>query len=147
MCFCTGNGFSLRKILVVDKSRNHVQKVTTIYVSTAQTIYKVIVLVIFFKNPVISLFTSQHLTYSFSLQEKVQVRVARIFNTFGTRMHMNDGKKNYVLCYLLRLAQYFLVQPCQTNLSFCCTFRPLINKPANKPFEKLLQTITFQVAW
>lgn len=32
-------------------------------------------------------------------QEGVQVRVARIFNTFGPRMHMNDGRvvSNFIL--------------------------------------------------
>lgn len=36
----------------------------------------------------------------FSLfQEGVEVRVARIFNTFGPRMHMNDGRvvSNFIL--------------------------------------------------
>lgn len=33
------------------------------------------------------------------LQEGVEVRVARIFNTFGSRMHMNDGRvvSNFIL--------------------------------------------------
>lgn len=33
------------------------------------------------------------------LQEGVEVRVARIFNTFGPRMHMNDGRvvSNFIL--------------------------------------------------
>ena len=32
-------------------------------------------------------------------QENVEVRVARIFNTFGPRMHMNDGRvvSNFIL--------------------------------------------------
>lgn len=32
-------------------------------------------------------------------QDGVQVRVARIFNTFGPRMHMNDGRvvSNFIL--------------------------------------------------
>lgn len=32
-------------------------------------------------------------------QEGVEVRVARIFNTFGSRMHMNDGRvvSNFIL--------------------------------------------------
>ena len=32
-------------------------------------------------------------------QDKVEVRVARIFNTFGPRMHMNDGRvvSNFIL--------------------------------------------------
>lgn len=38
------------------------------------------------------------LTFSL-LQEGVEVRVARIFNTFGPRMHMNDGRvvSNFIL--------------------------------------------------
>lgn len=37
-----------------------------------------------------------HVLYS---QEGVEVRVARIFNTFGSRMHMNDGRvvSNFIL--------------------------------------------------
>lgn len=37
--------------------------------------------------------------YNFLMQEKVEVRVARIFNTFGPRMHMNDGRvvSNFIL--------------------------------------------------
>lgn len=33
------------------------------------------------------------------VQENVEVRVARIFNTFGPRMHMNDGRvvSNFIL--------------------------------------------------
>lgn len=32
-------------------------------------------------------------------QEKVNIRIARIFNTFGPRMHMNDGRvvSNFIL--------------------------------------------------
>ena len=39
-----------------------------------------------------------------SLQEKVDVRVARIFNTFGPRMYMNDGRvvSNFILQCLQR---------------------------------------------
>ena len=35
----------------------------------------------------------------FEFQDGVQVRVARIFNTFGPRMHMNDGRvvSNFIL--------------------------------------------------
>lgn len=33
------------------------------------------------------------------LQEQVKIRIARIFNTFGERMHMNDGRvvSNFIL--------------------------------------------------
>jgi len=39
------------------------------------------------------------------LQENVTVRVARIFNTFGPRMHMNDGRvvSNFILQALQNL--------------------------------------------
>ena len=35
----------------------------------------------------------------FTPQERVEVRVARIFNTFGPRMHMADGRvvSNFIL--------------------------------------------------
>jgi len=39
------------------------------------------------------------LSYAYAKQENVQVRVARIFNTYGPRMHMNDGRvvSNFIL--------------------------------------------------
>jgi len=42
---------------------------------------------------------SETLSYAYAKQENVQVRVARIFNTFGPRMHMNDGRvvSNFIL--------------------------------------------------
>ncbi|XP_017157035.1 UDP-glucuronic acid decarboxylase 1 [Drosophila miranda] len=42
---------------------------------------------------------SETLSYAYAKQEKVQVRVARIFNTYGPRMHMNDGRvvSNFIL--------------------------------------------------
>jgi UDP-glucuronate decarboxylase len=35
---------------------------------------------------------SETLSYAYAKHEKVSVRVARIFNTHGPRMHMNDGR-------------------------------------------------------
>ena len=37
--------------------------------------------------------------YAYSEQAGVKVRVARIFNTYGPRMHMNDGRvvSNFIL--------------------------------------------------
>lgn len=35
---------------------------------------------------------AETLSYAYAKQEKVNVRVARIFNTFGPRMHLNDGR-------------------------------------------------------
>lgn len=42
---------------------------------------------------------SETLSYAYSKHEKVSVRVARIFNTHGPRMHMNDGRvvSNFIL--------------------------------------------------
>ncbi|UYV71356.1 UXS1 [Cordylochernes scorpioides] len=35
---------------------------------------------------------AESLTYAYAKQENVEVRVARIFNTYGPRMHFNDGR-------------------------------------------------------
>lgn len=42
---------------------------------------------------------AEALSYAYQKQEKVDVRVARIFNTYGPRMHMNDGRvvSNFIL--------------------------------------------------
>lgn len=42
---------------------------------------------------------AETMCYAYQKQEQVQVRVARIFNTFGPRMHMNDGRvvSNFVI--------------------------------------------------
>lgn len=45
---------------------------------------------------------AMHMLYKkkhFFYQDGVEVRVARIFNTFGPRMHMNDGRvvSNFIL--------------------------------------------------
>lgn len=42
---------------------------------------------------------SETLSYAYMKQEKTQVRVARIFNTYGPRMHMNDGRvvSNFII--------------------------------------------------
>jgi UDP-glucuronate decarboxylase len=42
---------------------------------------------------------AEALSYAYRKQENVEVRVARIFNTYGPRMHMNDGRvvSNFVL--------------------------------------------------
>lgn len=42
---------------------------------------------------------AETLSYAYMHQEGVDVRVARIFNTFGPRMHMNDGRvvSNFIL--------------------------------------------------
>ncbi|XP_077987279.1 UDP-glucuronic acid decarboxylase 1-like [Glandiceps talaboti] len=42
---------------------------------------------------------AEAMCYAYAKQENVEVRVARIFNTFGPRMHMNDGRvvSNFIL--------------------------------------------------
>ncbi|XP_032236867.1 UDP-glucuronic acid decarboxylase 1 isoform X2 [Nematostella vectensis] len=42
---------------------------------------------------------AETMCYAYAKQEQVEVRVARIFNTFGPRMHMNDGRvvSNFIL--------------------------------------------------
>lgn len=42
---------------------------------------------------------TETLTYAYAKQENMKVRVARIFNTYGPRMHMNDGRvvSNFIL--------------------------------------------------
>ena len=42
---------------------------------------------------------SETMFYAYARQDNVDVRVARIFNTYGPRMHMNDGRvvSNFVM--------------------------------------------------
>jgi len=42
---------------------------------------------------------AETMCYAYADQEEVQVRIARIFNTFGPRMHLNDGRvvSNFIL--------------------------------------------------
>uniref|UniRef100_A0A915JN82 UDP-glucuronic acid decarboxylase 1 n=1 Tax=Romanomermis culicivorax TaxID=13658 RepID=A0A915JN82_ROMCU len=42
---------------------------------------------------------AETLMFAYNKQEKVDVRIARIFNTYGPRMHMNDGRvvSNFIL--------------------------------------------------
>ncbi|KAM3721346.1 UDP-glucuronic acid decarboxylase [Dirofilaria immitis] len=42
---------------------------------------------------------AETLMVAYHIQEKVDIRIARIFNTFGPRMHMNDGRvvSNFIL--------------------------------------------------
>ncbi|XP_046853647.1 UDP-glucuronic acid decarboxylase 1-like [Xenia sp. Carnegie-2017] len=42
---------------------------------------------------------AETMCYAYARQGGVEVRIARIFNTFGTRMHMNDGRvvSNFIL--------------------------------------------------
>ncbi|XP_013419356.1 UDP-glucuronic acid decarboxylase 1 [Lingula anatina] len=42
---------------------------------------------------------AETMCFAYKKQEQVEVRVARIFNTFGPRMHMNDGRvvSNFIL--------------------------------------------------
>ncbi|PAV79316.1 hypothetical protein WR25_17032 [Diploscapter pachys] len=42
---------------------------------------------------------AESLMVAYNKQEKVNIRIARIFNTFGSRMHMNDGRvvSNFII--------------------------------------------------
>ena len=42
---------------------------------------------------------AETMMYAYKSQENVEVRVARIFNTFGPRMHPNDGRvvSNFII--------------------------------------------------
>ncbi|KAK0399015.1 hypothetical protein QR680_002863 [Steinernema hermaphroditum] len=42
---------------------------------------------------------AESLMVAYNKQEKVEIRIARIFNTFGPRMHMNDGRvvSNFII--------------------------------------------------
>ena len=42
---------------------------------------------------------AETLAYSYAKQSNVSVRVARIFNTYGPRMHVNDGRvvSNFII--------------------------------------------------
>jgi len=42
---------------------------------------------------------AEAMCYAYALQEGIDIRIARIFNTYGPRMHMNDGRvvSNFVL--------------------------------------------------
>lgn len=42
---------------------------------------------------------AETMCFAYKKQEKVEIRVARIFNTFGPRMHLNDGRvvSNFIL--------------------------------------------------
>lgn len=59
---------------------------------------------------------AETLSYAYAKHDKVSVRVARIFNTFGPRMHMDDGRvvSNFILQALrnetltVSLIYYFL---------------------------------------
>jgi UDP-glucuronate decarboxylase len=60
---------------------------------------------------------AETLSYAYAKQEKVDVRVARIFNTFGPRMHMDDGRvvSNFILQALknepITVKKYFIFLP------------------------------------
>ncbi len=42
---------------------------------------------------------AEAMCYAYAKQEKVDIRVARIFNTYGPRMNLNDGRvvSNFIL--------------------------------------------------
>ena len=65
-------------------------------------------------------------------QEGVEVRVARIFNTFGSRMHMNDG----------RVVSNFILQALQGEpLTVCLSYK----RPFISPQWLVPELTTFQL--
>ncbi|VVC87929.1 unnamed protein product [Leptidea sinapis] len=63
---------------------------------------------------------AETLAYSYAKQENVTVRVARIFNTYGPRMHVSDGRvvSNFVMQALQNLTITVYGNGKQTR-SFC----------------------------
>ncbi|XP_028036877.1 UDP-glucuronic acid decarboxylase 1 [Bombyx mandarina] len=63
---------------------------------------------------------AETLAYSYAKQEKVDVRVARIFNTYGPRMHVSDGRvvSNFIMQALQNLTITVYGNGKQTR-SFC----------------------------
>ncbi|XP_047035810.1 UDP-glucuronic acid decarboxylase 1 isoform X2 [Helicoverpa zea] len=63
---------------------------------------------------------AETLAYSYAKQEKVAVRVARIFNTYGPRMHVSDGRvvSNFIMQALQNLTITVYGNGRQTR-SFC----------------------------
>ena len=57
---------------------------------------------------------AETLAYAYHKQSKVDIRVARIFNTYGPRMHMNDGRvvSNFIL-------QALQDEPISVSDTFC----------------------------
>ncbi len=55
-------------------------------------------------------FSNSNKSLSFGIHDKVDIRVARIFNTFGPRMHPNDG----------RVVSNFIIQGLQGSIIMCC---------------------------
>lgn len=69
---------------------------------------------------------SETLTYAYAKQEKMEVRVARIFNTFGPRMHMNDGR--VVSNFILQALKDEVITVCNLDVAKCSKIKKLINK-------------------
>jgi len=54
---------------------------------------------------------SSYCRYAYESQAGVEVRVARIFNTFGPRMHPNDGRvvSNFIIQVTIRPSMIVVV--------------------------------------
>lgn len=61
---------------------------------------------------------AETLAYSYAKQENVTVRVARIFNTYGPRMHASDGRvvSNFIMQALQNLTITVSMVICFGNL-------------------------------
>lgn len=65
--------------------------------------------------------------YAYQKQSGVEVRVARIFNTFGPRMHIGDGRvvSNFIIQVSWKAKRLLQRQTHTTNLPrLCLTHRP-----------------------
>ena len=77
---------------------------------------------------------SSYCRYAYESQAGVEVRVARIFNTFGPRMHPNDGRvvSNFIIQVTMRPSMIVVVYVAcffqfsspvsASNLCFCSLF-------------------------
>uniref|UniRef100_A0A673Y936 UDP-glucuronic acid decarboxylase 1 n=1 Tax=Salmo trutta TaxID=8032 RepID=A0A673Y936_SALTR len=79
---------------------------------------------------------AETMCYAYMKQEGVEVRVARIFNTFGSRMHMNDGRvvSNFILQALQGEPLTVYGSGSQTR-AFQYTTHPLLSFTLSSPFS------------
>uniref|UniRef100_A0A667ZMH8 UDP-glucuronic acid decarboxylase 1 n=1 Tax=Myripristis murdjan TaxID=586833 RepID=A0A667ZMH8_9TELE len=86
---------------------------------------------------------AETMCYAYMKQEGVEVRVARIFNTFGSRMHMNDGRvvSNFIL---QALQGEPLTVRVPSRLFILCPFPHLLGNPEEHTileFARLIKSL------
>lgn len=84
---------------------------------------------------------SETLSYAYAKQEKVNVRVARIFNTYGPRMHMNDGRvvSNFILQALQNETITVSASLCQLKLNETSLKQNLLLFATSRHFQLKLE--------